>query len=231
MKKLPDHLSRECIIAAIRAYDAGVAHQFKSARLYEIEFEGRRYPSKAIVGLAATLATGTEFTPADFSGGIKSKCVRLLLDQGFTIASQGAGDDEVALFPDEGQTTMEFVEGAAMQVVVNRYERDRQARQAALRLHGCRCQVCGLDMASRYGEIGQGFTEIPVQLDAAVLSDDYVLQSYGGFFTGAFVGLAAVDYAGYGTQAEFYQFEYQELGDRLAADGSYSWEAGETRDK
>ncbi|HHU6846337.1 HNH endonuclease, partial [Klebsiella pneumoniae] len=25
MKKLPDHLSRECIIAAIRAYDAGVA--------------------------------------------------------------------------------------------------------------------------------------------------------------------------------------------------------------
>ncbi|MDT1877118.1 beta-1,4-xylosidase, partial [Acinetobacter baumannii] len=45
------------------------------------------------------------------------------------------------------------------------------------------------------------------------------------------VGLAAVDYAGYGTQAEFYQFEYQELGDRLAADGSYSWEAGETRDK
>lgn len=136
----------ECIIAAIRAYDAGVAHQFKSARLYEIEFEGRRYPSKAIVGLATTLATGTEFTPADFSGGIKSKCVRLLLDQGFTIASQGAGDDEVALFPDEGQTTMEFVEGAAMQVVVNRYERDRQARQAALRLHGCRCQVCGLDI-------------------------------------------------------------------------------------
>lgn len=82
-----------------------------------------------------------------------------------------------------------------------------------------------------YSFDGVSFTEIPVLLDAAVLSDDYVLQSYGGFFTGAFVGLAAVDYAGYGTQAEFYQFEYQELGDRLAADGSYSWEAGETRDK
>ncbi|WP_409033239.1 hypothetical protein, partial [Klebsiella pneumoniae] len=26
-------------------------------------------------------------------------------------------------------------------------------------------------------------------------------------------------------------FEYQELGDALAADGSYSWEAGETGDK
>ena len=176
MKKLPDHLSRECIIAAIRAYDAGVAHQFKSARLYEIEFEGRRYPSKAIVGLAATLATGTEFTPADFSGGIKSKCVRLLLDQGFTIASQGAGDDEVALFPDEGQTTMEYVEGAAMQVVVNRYERDRQARQAALRLHGCRCQVCGLDMASRYGDIGQGFIDIHHLFPLSGIKQDYRLN-------------------------------------------------------
>lgn len=39
-----------------------------------------------------------------------------------------------------------------------------------------------------YSFDGVTFTEIPVQLDAAVLSDDYVLQSYGGFFTGAFVG-------------------------------------------
>ena len=42
-----------------------------------------------------------------------------------------------------------------------------------------------------------------VQLDAAVLSDDYVLQSYGGFFTGAFVGTGGVDYAGYGTRLSF----------------------------
>ncbi|MDQ6192176.1 hypothetical protein M3O75_29025 [Klebsiella pneumoniae] len=54
-----------------------------------------------------------------------------------------------------------------------------------------------------YSFDGVSFTEIPVLLDAAVLSDDYVLQSYGGFFTGAFVGLAAVDYAGYGTRLSF----------------------------
>ena len=55
--------------------------------------------------------------------------MRLLLDQGFTIASQGAGDDEVALFPDEGTDDHGVRGRAAMQVVVNRYERDRQARQ------------------------------------------------------------------------------------------------------
>ncbi len=150
MKKLPDHLSRECIIAAIRAYDAGVAHQFKSARLYEIEFEGRRYPSKASHRrVSGHVCDGDGIYPGGFQRGIKSKCVRLLVEQGFTIVSQGAGDDEVALFPDEGQTTMEYVEGAAMQVVVNRYERDRQARQAG-GASPARLPVSG--MRSGYGQ-------------------------------------------------------------------------------
>ncbi|HHT0062579.1 TPA: glycoside hydrolase family 43 protein [Raoultella planticola] len=80
-----------------------------------------------------------------------------------------------------------------------------------------------------YSFDGVNFTEIPVKLDAAILSDDYVLQSYGGFFTGAFVGLAAVDYSGYDASAEFYDFHYQELGDALMADGTYSWQASESR--
>ncbi len=42
-----------------------------------------------------------------------------------------------------------------------------------------------------------------------ILSDDYVNMHYGGFFTGAFVGLAAVDYSGYGSKAEFAFFEYK----------------------
>ncbi|GAB2025169.1 glycoside hydrolase family 43 protein [Lactovum odontotermitis] len=80
-----------------------------------------------------------------------------------------------------------------------------------------------------YSFDGQNFIEIPVQLDSAVLSDDYVLQSYGGFFTGAFVGLAVVDYSGYEKSAEFCYFDYKELGDKLLPDGSYSWQAFESR--
>ncbi|WP_268912330.1 glycoside hydrolase family 43 protein [Lentilactobacillus sp. SPB1-3] len=62
-----------------------------------------------------------------------------------------------------------------------------------------------------YSFDGNNWTEIPVTLDAVVLSDDYVLQTYGGFFTGAFVGLAAVDYSGYEEPAEFDYFDYKEL--------------------
>ena len=40
-----------------------------------------------------------------------------------------------------------------------------------------------------------------------------LMATSGGFFTGAFVGLAAVDYSGYETEAQFDFFEYKEYGD------------------
>ncbi|OBX07984.1 beta-xylosidase [Gallibacterium salpingitidis] len=61
-----------------------------------------------------------------------------------------------------------------------------------------------------YSFDGQQYTRIPVKLDAKILSDDYVLQSYGGFFTGAFIGLACIDYSGYELTAEFTHFRYRE---------------------
>lgn len=64
-----------------------------------------------------------------------------------------------------------------------------------------------------YSFDGNNWQTIPVTLNAAVFSDDYVLQTSGGFFTGAFVGLAAVDYSGYETEAQFDFFEYKEYGD------------------
>ena len=62
-----------------------------------------------------------------------------------------------------------------------------------------------------YSFDGKTWHEIPVTLDAAVLSDDHVAQRYGGFFTGAFVGLVAVDLSGYGKEAIFSHFDYMEI--------------------
>lgn len=52
--------------------------------------------------------------------------------------------------------------------------------------------------------------KLPFKLDAKVLSDDYVNQSNGGFFTGAFVGMVNIDYSGYDLQAKFDYFKYKE---------------------
>ena len=70
-----------------------------------------------------------------------------------------------------------------------------------------RTQTYGYD----YSFDGEQWHDLGVELDAKILSDDYVNQRYGGFFTGAFVGLAAVDLSGYAATAEFVDFDYREL--------------------
>lgn len=74
-----------------------------------------------------------------------------------------------------------------------------------------RTEVCKETYTYHYSFDGEHWFEIPVEFDVAILSDDYVAETHGVFFTGAFVGLAAVDYAGYDTFAEFDYFNYQEL--------------------
>lgn len=61
-----------------------------------------------------------------------------------------------------------------------------------------------------YSFDGEHWRNLGVELDAKILSDDYVNQRYGGFFTGAFVGLAAVDLSGYEAEADFVDFDYRE---------------------
>lgn len=62
---------------------------------------------------------------------------------------------------------------------------------------------------------GIHFTSIPEKFDAKMLSDDYVAQNMGGFFTGAFSGLACVDLGGYRRPATF---KYFDCADRSDAD-------------
>lgn len=51
-------------------------------------------------------------------------------------------------------------EGAKRKVVVNAYERNPLARAACIAHHGHRCQVCGVDLGERFGEIADGFIHV-----------------------------------------------------------------------
>ena len=52
---------------------------------YDLVFEGKRYPPKLVLSLAAKAASGTEFDRSLFSGGEESPAFRLLRKLGFTI--------------------------------------------------------------------------------------------------------------------------------------------------
>lgn len=53
-----------------------------------------------------------------------------------------------------------YVEGAVVQQTVDRRERNKEARDAAIERDKGICQVCGFDFKKRYGEIGAGYIEV-----------------------------------------------------------------------
>jgi hypothetical protein len=54
-------------------------------------------------------------------------------------------------FPEEVLPDEEFREGAVIQVIVNRYERDPAARERCIQRYGTSCFVCGVSFGERYG--------------------------------------------------------------------------------
>ena len=82
---IPDGITRDDVLGAIRRLDAGVEHGFGPSLKYDLVFEGHRYPPKAVVGLAAERLAGRVLDPGDFSGGQDSKSTHVLLDLGFVV--------------------------------------------------------------------------------------------------------------------------------------------------
>jgi hypothetical protein len=59
-------------------------HGFAPTTTYELAWEERRYPPKAILGTAYEFATGRRLGSSDFEGG-KTGAVRVLGQLGFTV--------------------------------------------------------------------------------------------------------------------------------------------------
>jgi hypothetical protein len=53
-----------------------------------------------------------------------------------------------------------YLEGSAVRVLVNRYERDHRAREDCISHHGAVCAVCEFDFSRAYGQIGEGFIHV-----------------------------------------------------------------------
>ncbi|HEU5406516.1 MAG TPA: HNH endonuclease [Nitrospira sp.] len=66
-----------------------------------------------------------------------------------------------------------YPEGAVMQVVTNRYERDTRNRALSIATHGAKCAVCGLEFESVYGDIGAGYIHVHHLVPLSMLGQDY----------------------------------------------------------
>jgi 5-methylcytosine-specific restriction protein A len=59
---------------------------------------------------------------------------------------------------------------------VNRYERDRRNRAAALAIHGYVCKACDLEMSDRYGPDAAGLIEVHHVTPVSEVGPGYIID-------------------------------------------------------
>jgi len=85
-----NQVTRADVLRAIQEYDSFgpqaffSEHGFAPTTTYDLVWENRRYPPKAILGTAYELATGQRLASGDFEGG-KAGAVAALGKLGFTV--------------------------------------------------------------------------------------------------------------------------------------------------
>ena len=85
-----DKVGRDDVVRAIQEYDRlgpdqfFAQHGFAPTTTYELIWNDRSYPPKALLGTAYEFATGQRLTSGDFEGG-KAGAVRVLGRLGFTV--------------------------------------------------------------------------------------------------------------------------------------------------
>jgi hypothetical protein len=90
-----DEVTHAHVVRAIQEYDDlgperfFSEHGFAPTTTYDLVWDERRYPPKAILGTAYELATGQRLASGDFEGG-KNGAVKVLGGLGFTIEPRGA---------------------------------------------------------------------------------------------------------------------------------------------
>jgi len=85
-----DQVSKADVVRALQEYDRLGSHDFFAAHgfapttTYDVIWDERAYPPKAILGTAFEFATGRRLASGDFEGG-KSGAVRVLGELGFVV--------------------------------------------------------------------------------------------------------------------------------------------------
>ncbi len=88
-----DRVTHDDVVRAIKEYDRlgpeqfFAQHGFAPTTTYELAWDERPYPPKAILGAAYEFATGKRLASSDFEGG-KSGAVKVLGQLGFTVRAK-----------------------------------------------------------------------------------------------------------------------------------------------
>ena len=110
-----------------------------------------------------------------FDGRVETASLTHLPSTRPQISPNPAQNDqgEKITFPEEIQAAELFIEGAATQVQVNKYERSPAARHQCLSYHGYACKACGCEMGDTYGELGRHYMHVHHVVPLSEIGENY----------------------------------------------------------
>ncbi|OHD90995.1 MAG: restriction endonuclease [Sulfuricurvum sp. RIFCSPLOWO2_12_FULL_43_24] len=79
-------------------------------------------------------------------------------------------------YPDEITEKTVYIEGSVKQILVNRYERDKDARNKCISHYGPICTICDFDFNKQYGDIGAGFIHVHHLVKISDIKQEYQIH-------------------------------------------------------
>jgi len=78
--------------------------------------------------------------------------------------------------PEEVEETSTYSEGSVHRILVNRYERDPQAREDCIKRYGPTCVVCGFRFGAVYGSLADGYIHVHHLAPLAEIGEQYAVD-------------------------------------------------------
>jgi len=80
------------------------------------------------------------------------------------------------IYPDDIENNNDYLEGSKKQVTVNAYERNFEAREACLKVHGYSCFVCRFNFEKIYGDLGKNFIHVHHLKPLSEIKEEYKIN-------------------------------------------------------
>ena len=144
-QSIPPGLTSDHTLLALAELDAGAKHDFGEPTKHELLWEGKRYPPKAVIGLAVRHLKGYLLRPEDFSGGeAPGQANYVPRELGFTVVRKGLaaeGDEDPAAGKDWSEAEVGLI--VADYFAMLRAELLRQPYTKAEHRKALRAQLAG----------------------------------------------------------------------------------------
>lgn len=68
------------------------------------------------------------------------------------------------------------IEGKQTQISLDKYERNKEAREICLKKYGFSCAICSFNFEETFGEIGKGFIHVHHIIPLSSIGKEYILN-------------------------------------------------------